>query len=589
MSSPRRLVLLIAIVGVALGLPAVGRAQAQVLWPGVTYERGVQFTPNGPVAISILRGPRPGGTTTLEPLLSNESLLGRERLTTMQKRLASTAVTAGVNGDFFTLATGRPSGVLMRDGVLVSPPRSARSSAGITSDGRLDVRRISFFGSWQGSGAKHPVTAFNEVPEAGQVGLFTDTYGPFSPLVPGATVVILFPFPEAVPNLDLDAVVGEVRASGASVEIPAGGAVLLARGTAAEALVAEALPGAGVTVRLQLRPNWPGVVAAIGGGPQIVRGGVPVFRAGEEFTSSQLGPRVARTGIGQLRNGRIILVAVDGRQPHRSVGLTNFELAQTLVRLGAVTAMAMDSGGSTTMAFDGKMLNTPSDGSERRISTALVFAYRGVYLSETPARVSPNGDGVDEVPTLAYRVTQPSVVKTQLLAPDGSIAAESTAQTEPGSYPVAFPPAPAAPADGTDPSVTAAPPALGPWRLVVSSVDDLGRPTSMTRSFVVDDTLGFLRVPKRVVLGKSTPGVEIAWRQARPAKAIVTITSTAVASSCARWRSASLEAGERATVWDGLGRGKKAVAAGTYTVRVATVGPVGRSELAASLQLRRTR
>ena len=78
-------------------------------------------------------------------------------------------------------------------------------------------------------------------------------------------------------------------------------------------------------------------------------------------------------------------MAVDGRQPGRSVGLTNFELAQTLVRLGAVTAMAMDSGGSTTMAFDGKMLNTPSDGSERRISTALVFAYRGVYLSETPA------------------------------------------------------------------------------------------------------------------------------------------------------------------------------------------------------------
>ena len=60
------------------------RPASALLWPGVTYERGVQFTPNGPVAISILRGPRPGGATTLEPLLSNESLLGRETLTAMQ-------------------------------------------------------------------------------------------------------------------------------------------------------------------------------------------------------------------------------------------------------------------------------------------------------------------------------------------------------------------------------------------------------------------------------------------------------------------------------------------------------------------------
>jgi Phosphodiester glycosidase/FlgD Ig-like domain len=588
MSSPRRPLLLAAALIAVLSFPAGSGAQARVLWPGVTYERGVQFTPNGPVAISILRGPRPGGTTSLEPLLSNESLLGRETLTAMQKRLAPAAVTAGVNGDFFTLATGRPSGVLMRDGVLVSPPRSARSSAGITSDGRLDIRRVSFFGSWQGSGAKHPLTAFNQVPEMGQVALFTDTYGPFSPLVPGATVVILFPFPEAVPNLDLGAVVGEVRASGASVEIPAGGAVLLARGSAATALVAEALPDAAVTVRLQLRPDWPGVVAAIGGGPQIVRGGAPVFQAGEEFTSSQLGPRAPRTGVGQLRNGRIILVAVDGRQPGRSIGLTNFELAQTLVRLGAVSAMALDSGGSTTMAFDGTVLNTPSDGSERRISTALVLAYRGVYLSETPARISPNGDGVDDAPALTYRVLQPSAVKTRLLAPDGSVAAESVAQAEPGAYPVAFPPAPAATVEGTDPSVGAAPPALGPWRLIVEAVDELGRATSMTRSFVLDDTLGFLRVPRRVTLVKGAPGVAIAWRQARPAKAIVTILDSG-GEAVRTLALGELEAGERAAVWDGLGRGRKAAAAGTYTIRVATVGPVGRSELSASLQLRRTR
>ncbi len=560
-------------------------AAERLLWPGVTYERGVQFTPNGPVAISILRGPRPGGATTLEPLLSNESLLGRETLTAMQKRLGSTAVTAGVNGDYFTLATGRPSGVLMRAGVLVSPPRSARSSAGITSDGRLDVRRVSFFGSWQGSGAKHPFAAFNQIPQPGQIALFTDTYGPFTPLVPGATVVVLFPFPEAVPNLDLPATVGEVRASGASIEIPAGGAVLLARGIAANELVAEALPGTGVTVRLQLRPDWPGVVAAIGGGPQIVRGGAPVFHAGEEFTSSQLGPRAPRTGVGQLRDGRIILVTVDGRQPGRSVGLTNFELAQTLVRLGAITGMALDGGGSTTMAFDGRVLNAPSDGSERRIATALVLAYRGVYVSEPPARVSPNGDGVDDAPGLGFRLMRPSALKTQLLAPDGSIASESTEQLEPGSYPVEFPTA-GATTEGPEAATNRAAPALGVWQLVADAVDDLGQRTSMTRSFVLDDTLGFLAAPKRVVLGKNAPPVAISWRLARPAKVAVAI----IDSSGVTIRTLALgglEAGERTANWDGLGRKKKPAGSGVYTLRVSAVGPVGRSELSTTIRVRR--
>ena len=42
--------------------------------------------------------------------------------------------------------------------------------------------------------------AFNEVPAAGEVALFTDGYGPFTPLVRGATLVVLFPFPAAVPG-----------------------------------------------------------------------------------------------------------------------------------------------------------------------------------------------------------------------------------------------------------------------------------------------------------------------------------------------------------------------------------------------------
>ena len=126
--------------------------------------------------------------------------------------------------------------------------------------------------------------------------------------------------------------------------------------------------------------------------------------------------------MGQLRDGSIVLVTVDGRQPGLSVGLTNFELAQTLARLGAVNAMSLDGGGSTTMAYDGRVLNTPSDGTERRIATGLVFAYRGVFAPDVPARISPNADGVDDTASLSYRVLLPSTVTAKLVAPDGTVA-----------------------------------------------------------------------------------------------------------------------------------------------------------------------
>src|SRR4029077_15156908 len=115
------------------------------------------------------------------------------------------------------------------------------------------------------------------------------------------------------------------------------------------------------TVRIVLRPQWNDVADGVGGGLLSVPNGPAIFRAVEQVTGTQLSLRRARSAIGQRADGKIVLVAVDGALPGYSTGMTNFELAQQLVRLKAVTASALDSGTSTTMAFDGKLLNQPSD------------------------------------------------------------------------------------------------------------------------------------------------------------------------------------------------------------------------------------
>ena len=101
--------------------------------------------------------------------------------------------------------------------------------------------------------------------------------------------------------------------------------------------------------------------------------------------------------------------------------MTNFELALTLTRLGAASAAALDGGGSSTMAFEGQVLNRPSGTTERPVSEALLMAYAGVHAPlPMETVVSPNGDGVAESQELAYKLVRPSSVTANLVAPDGS-------------------------------------------------------------------------------------------------------------------------------------------------------------------------
>jgi len=568
----RRLIAVVALAALACTLATGAHAQRATLWPDVTYEQTVQFTPNGPVVLNVLVGPRPDGTTAtaLTPILSNDAVEGRETLTAMQRRLASSATMAGVNGDFFRLATGRPSGIFMRDGQLAVAPNAQRSSAGILSDGTLDVRRVSLRGTWTGA-VPHPLARLNNLPPAAGASLYTPAFGPATPSLPGGVAAVLFPFPLASPGVDLPATVVELLPADAPVAIPLGGAVLMAQGATAADVQAEAAPGQTLNVRLDLEPGWDALLSAVGGGPQIVRGGAPVFRAGEAFTSAQLGPRAPRSAVGQRADGRILLVSVDGRQPGYSVGLTNFELAQALVRLGAVTGMAFDSGGSATMAFDGNLLNRPSGATERAIASALVFAYTGVFVPPPEPIVSPDGDGVDDVQSLSYRVVNASTATVSLVAPDGSTPVSETVAREPGAYDVPFPSSSAE----------------GRWKLTVAAVDELGRATTMTQAFVVNATLGFLRLEPRVLrLPPKGAVARVVWSLTRQAR--VGVTVEAPDGSIVRTFSRRLyPAGEQSLTWNGLGRDRKPVRGGRYTVRVSAVNGLGRVEQTAPLVVRR--
>ena len=570
----RRIVTAALVAGV-FAAPAEGAST--LLMPGVTYTRQVQFTPHGPVTMHVLTAPRPGGLWALRPVLSDGALVGRQRVTEIQRDISPTATVAGVNGDLFA-SDGTPSGVLVQGGVLTRPPHSRRSSIGIDLSGRLNIRRIGYAGVWQGLGQRRPLGGLNQPPAANGIALFTPRWGARTPAFPDAVEAVVPSFPAVRPGVELAGAISHLTRGG-NTAIPPGGAVLVARGTQAARVAAEAPVNTRIVTRFVLRPDWGQVVEAIGGGPVIVRNGQPVFRAFEEFTPDQLSFRDARTAVGQRRDGKIVLVVVDGRRPGYSVGVSNYELALILFRLGVVTGSALDSGSSSTMAFEGELLNRPAQRSERRVSEALLVHYFGVHAPPVAEEVlSPNGDGVAERQVLAYKVVRPSRVTARLVGPDRVARVVQEGDRTPGVYRVPWP--------GT--TAAGASEAQGRWRWLISAVDDSGQASSAEREFWLNNTLGFLQArPVVVVRGKRPRRVPVAtFRLAQPARVTATVESPsgAILGTLVR---RELPAGTRTLRWNGR-NGKNALAyAGRYVVRVRASNEFGPTQLSAFFLVRR--
>jgi hypothetical protein len=558
-------------VAAAAAFPSA--APAVELAPGVVYKREVHTIGGQRVVVHVLKAPKPGGLYDLKPVLSNGLVTGRETVSSMQRRLSGRATLAGINGDLFNWGSGRPSGIFLRKNLLSTRASYARSSLGIGVDGLLRTGFIRYTGTWQfGSNKLRTLREFNHPLEQDSgVVLYSPTWGPRTPRVRGAREIVLSHVAPVGPNKDL---VGRVvlRSWSTRHQIPAGGAVLQASGDRRKVLLEEAKLGHWVKLNVSLTPWWSDVKDAIGGGPRLVTGGVPVFQAGEAFLSSQLLPRHPRTAIGQLANGRILMVAVDGRASW-SAGVTNSQLARLMAELGAQTAMALDAGGSTTMAFDGQVLNQPSDGGERAVADALMVFYYGIYTRKPRLTLySPNGDGVADLQRLYAKVVRRSQVSLRLVrASDGHVAWSSTGTRQPGT---------------AVKSLTRKL-ADGKWRWIASATDTKGRTSEMSRTFVTNSTLGYLRLSRSILRPTRRGGsLGISFRQAREADVKVTIR-TASGRVVRHLRSDHFGTGRHSTAWNVKNDAGKVVRDGRYLVRVRAVNSVGPVALVKPVTVRR--
>jgi flagellar hook assembly protein FlgD len=570
-------VALAALVGLAAVSAATGsqrRAEQEsvttsTLMPGVTYSREVDFTSRGPIVVDVVTAPKPDGTVySLEPALSNDLLRGTELLTHLDARVAAGATTVAIDADYFASRTGAPSGILMQGGVLQSQPAVGRSSLGIGASGALTAARVSFAGSWQGSGQRRPLS-LNTPAGKGKFTLYTPAYGTATPKESGVVEVVIPSFPPARLGAPLDGTVTQVTSAGPT-GIPRNGAVLVARGAVSTAqLRAEAPAGQKVDARLSLSPDWSSLASAIGGGPLLVSNGKPVFHANEAFDPRPLNSRQPRGAIAQLPDGRILLVAAEGTNPAYSIGMSSYELAVELSRLGATTAFGLGVGNAAGIALDGKLLTRPATGHEAKLSDALVLSYSGVYAPPPSAPVlSPNGDGVADTETLAYRLARPSNVAATLSGPNGARITLASGAEPAGLHSIAW--------DGSN-GTSRAP--EGAWTFAVTATDDRKVTTSAQRTFSLDDTLSSLTV-KSARRGQAT----VTFQLSRTAAVVVQI-ERANGIPVASFRLASRPPGAQHVTWRGR-IGRRNAPGGRYKADVEATSPVGTSSLAALFSFR---
>ncbi|MFF1383158.1 phosphodiester glycosidase family protein [Arthrobacter sp. NPDC058288] len=104
-----------------------------------------------------------------------------------------------------------------------------------------------------------------------------------------------------------------------------------------------------------------------------IAAGIDDVEVDTNFGNHSIQGEQPRTAIGVIDKNHLVFVVVDGRSPGYSSGVTMTGLAQIMKDLGATTAYNIDGGGSSTMYFNGELVNNPLGGNKERGTSDILY------------------------------------------------------------------------------------------------------------------------------------------------------------------------------------------------------------------------
>lgn len=341
---------------------------------GATHVRLRRESPAQDVHVARL-APQLAGR--LRVMTAHDQVAGPSRYETTSGMCLRVRCMLAVNGDYTELSSYGSVGSVVSGGELIRT--EGRRMALLSLDGR-GKPSIDHSLPWSVAldvPGRGPVlvSRVNRPRPAGSLVMFTPRFGPSTlTSADGRELVLELPAPElgAVPAHGTEVRIAALHVGG-DVRIGPGRVVLSGQGDGAR--VIEELWHRAVTFgerSATLHVTTGGAVEVVGGSPTLVRGGRRDFPDNaDDFTRN----RHPRTMIGWTASGELLLATVDGRQPGHSEGMSLAEASELLIGLGAVEAMNLDGGGSTTFVVNSRVVNRPSNAghAERRVTSALVL------------------------------------------------------------------------------------------------------------------------------------------------------------------------------------------------------------------------
>jgi Phosphodiester glycosidase len=347
--------------GIRIEMSPTAMAEWKIAWaPGITWQQKWQSSGGQQFPLSILElDPQ---RVSLRPILGQPTVIGSSSIGSIA---TSNGAAAAINGGYFNRNTRHPLGAIKVGGKWLSSPILGRGALGWQERGGWQIARLSYSEKISSNRGQVTNNLLNSGYSQGQVARYSADWGStYQPITNNELIL-------TVQGGRVQQVTNGGTSGTASIPIPHDGYLLIGRGGA----LADWAVGTTVQISASSSPaGFDRLPNILGAGPWLIQQRQVVLDATAEKFSGSFGTQsAARSAIAINAQGKLWVVSALDRVGGK--GPTLGELAKMLLEMGAVDALNLDGGSSTSMFLGGQLVNrSPA-------TTAKVNSGLGIFLN----------------------------------------------------------------------------------------------------------------------------------------------------------------------------------------------------------------
>jgi len=325
---------------------------------GIAHIKQTKYINSKPIKINIVElNTNINHNLKIKPQIAGHKLNSKSTLRRIAQK--DNAIVA-LNGGYFKPQTGVPLGALMIDEKVLTGPIYNRVGIAIFENNKKVSFKMDNIDFDIKAVTKNHIIKIDNINQPRMLQsymlLYTDDWGKLSPTAPktGYNMLIRNNVP--------------VKISANAVEIQAGDVVLQGNKETISMLAQDGK----INIDIKLQESLQGARHIISAGPFLVKNS-QIYVDYKAQKLQAIAGKNPRSAIGFDNNGALILVTVDGREK-KSVGMTLYELANLMKKLGCTYAMNFDGGSSSVMYVNGKITNSAVNKEGIAVSNALIVS-----------------------------------------------------------------------------------------------------------------------------------------------------------------------------------------------------------------------